>query len=166
MKNEGRVLSFDLHESKLSLINDGAKRLSIDIISVAQRDGRDMLESLIESADRVICDVPCSGFGVLAKKPELRYKDPDESARLPDIQLAILDNASKYVKSGGYLIYSTCTILKSENEYNVRRFLASHKDFYAEPFSVGGIDFNEGYATLLPDVYEADGFFIARLRKT
>lgn len=163
MKNSGRVLSFDLHKSKLPLISSGAKRLGIDIITAEVCDGRKTIPQLIGSADRVLCDVPCSGFGVLAKKPELRYKDPCESAPLPDIQLAILSNCSQYVKVGGVLIYSTCTVFSEENEGNVKRFLASHPNFELDAFEYGALRAENGYVTLYPDEQETDGFFIARM---
>ncbi|MBE6667729.1 MAG: 16S rRNA (cytosine(967)-C(5))-methyltransferase RsmB [Ruminococcaceae bacterium] len=165
MKNEGRILSFDLHEKKLPLIVSGAKRLGINIISTSACDGRHFLPELEGISDRVLCDVPCSGFGVLSKKPELRYKDPSESEALPDIQLAILENACRYLKSGGTLIYSTCTVLPKENEENVRRFLDRNRDFYLESFSVCGLDFKDGYMTLRPDIHGTDGFFLAKLKK-
>lgn len=166
MKNSGSVLSFDLHQKKLSLITSGAKRLGIDIIEVKEQDGRVPLENLFGKADKVLCDVPCSGFGVLGKKPELRYKDPKESEALPDIQLAILENACNYLKAGGTLIYSTCTLLPEENEGNVMRFLSSHPDFSLVPFSVGDISAPLGYLTLTPDVHQTDGFFIAKLTRS
>jgi 16S rRNA (cytosine967-C5)-methyltransferase len=165
MKNKGKILSFDLHEKKLPLIVSGAERLGINIISASACDGRQFLPDLEGIADRVLCDVPCSGFGVLSKKPELRYKDPKESEALPDIQLAILENTCRYLKSGGTLIYSTCTVLPKENEENIKRFLDRNKDFYLEPFSVCGLDLKDGYMTLRPDVHGTDGFFLARLKK-
>ncbi len=165
MKNNGKILAFDLHASKLSLVKKSAERLGIDIIEVAQQDGRIPLEQYFEAADRVLCDVPCSGFGVLSKKPELRYKDPKTSAALPDIQLAILENACRYVKSGGTLVYSTCTVFPEENEQNVLRFLERHGEFSLTPFKAGTIDAADGYITLLPDEYPTDGFFIAKLTK-
>ena len=109
--------------------------------------------------------MPCSGFGVASKKPELRYKDPAESARLPDIQLSILENAVRYLKVGGELVYSTCTILPEENGDVIERFLASHKEFSTVPFSVAGIDAPLGQLTLLPDEHGTDGFFICKLKK-
>ena len=127
MNNNGKIYAFDLHAKKLSLVKSGAERLGIDIIDVAECDGRNFLPEFEERADRVLCDVPCSGFGVIAKKPELRYKDPAESAQLPKIQYDILSNASRYVKHGGVLVYSTCTILPEENELNVKKFLAEHQ---------------------------------------
>ena len=165
MNNTGKILAFDLHAKKLPLITDGAKRLGIDIITAAQCDGRTSIDELVENADKVLCDVPCSGFGVLAKKPELRYKDPTESDALPDIQLAILNNASRYVKHGGMLVYSTCTVFPRENEQNIRRFLESNRDFILAPFEYGGVKAPEGYVTLLPDEHGTDGFFIAKLTK-
>ncbi len=165
MKNEGKIFSFDLHEKKLSLIRSGAERLGITIIEPHAHDGRDPISDLFGQADRVLCDVPCSGFGVLAKKPELRYKDPAASAALPKIQRDILETACRYVKPGGVLVYSTCTILPEENEKNIHAFLADHPEFSLSPFSVGTFDCPEGMVTLFPHVHETDGFFIARLHK-
>ena len=129
MKNEGRVCSCDLHENKLSLVRDGAARLGISIVETYARDARNTREEWIGRVDRVLCDVPCSGFGVFAKKPELRYKDPERSRDLPAIQANILRTAAGYVKRGGRLIYSTCTLLPQENGENVERFLREHPDF-------------------------------------
>ena len=165
MENSGKITAFDLHAKKLPLITAGAERLGITIIDTAERDGRSYLPELDSAADRIICDVPCSGFGVLWKKPELRYKDPAASDALPSIQLDILKNASRYLKKGGILVYSTCTIFPEENEENVKRFLSEHKDFALTPFSVGTLDFPEGYGTLYPHKQGTDGFFIARLTK-
>lgn len=166
MKNTGQLFAFDLHAKKLSLIKSGAERLGLDIINVAVQDGRIPIESFSDTADRVLCDVPCSGFGVLAKKPELRYKDPAESAALPDIQLGILENACRYVKRGGTLVYSTCTIFPEENEENIKRFLERHEEFSLTPFKVGALDVPSGYITLLPDTHPTDGFFIAKLTRS
>lgn len=163
MKNKGRIIAFDLHENKLSLVRDGAKRLGIDIIETYANDGRNPLPELFCKADRVLCDVPCSGFGVLGKKPELRYKSPAESARLPEIQRAILENASRYVKEGGVLLYSTCTLLPEENQQNIKDFLQSHPEFSLCPWSVGSLECDDGMTTLLPHLHGTDGFFIAKL---
>ena len=163
MNNKGRILAFDLHENKLSLIKSGAERLGIDIIETRAADGRIEIPELIESADRVLCDVPCSGFGVISKKPELRYKNPKESERLPEIQRAILDNACKYVKRGGLLVYSTCTLLPEENELRVLDFLSRHPEFELDPFTVGKVEAKDGYITLYPHIHKTDGFFISKL---
>ncbi len=163
MRNHGTLRAFDLHKNKLSLIESGAARLGLTIISTAARDGRDFDPTLERSADRVLCDVPCSGYGVLAKKPEIRYKSPALAAPLPDVQLAILENAARYVKIGGVLLYSTCTLLPEENENNVARFLARHPDFSLCPFTAGDIDTPDGMLTLTPDLHGTDGFFMAKL---
>ena len=154
MNNKGSVLSCDLHKNKLSLVESGAKRLGITILSTAERDARNTNEEWFGTFDRVLCDVPCSGFGVFAKKPELRYKDPAASAALPDIQLAILKSASQYVKVGGKLVYSTCTLLPCENQENVSRFLSENHDFELKE-----------QRTLYPDVDGTDGFFYAVLER-
>ena len=165
MNNKGKIYSFDLHENKLSLVRSSAKRLGIDIIEVAAHDGRIPIPELEGKADRVICDVPCSGFGVLGKKPELRYKDPELSKNLPNIQRAILYNACKYVKSGGTLVYSTCTVFPEENEKIISAFLLEHPDFSLCKWQVGNICANDGMITLYPHVHKTDGFFIAKLIK-
>ena len=154
MENAGEVISCDLHKNKLSLVERGAARLGIGIVSTQARDARDRNDEWGGAFDRVLCDVPCSGFGVFAKKPELRYKDPIGSDALPDIQLSIVDNASAYVKKGGLLVYSTCTLLPQENEHNVSRFLAAHPEFSL---------LRE--RTLTPDVDGTDGFYFAVLKK-
>lgn len=165
MENRGRILAYDLHKSKLSLIENSAARLGIDIITAAVRDGRQLDETLVGQADRVLCDVPCSGLGVIAKKPEIRYKSMGDFARLPEIQLAILENCSKYVKKGGMLVYSTCTVLPEENEGNVKRFLSSHPEFSSVDFTVGDISSEGGMLSLSPDIHGTDGFFVAKFIK-
>jgi 16S rRNA (cytosine967-C5)-methyltransferase len=165
MKNTGSLTAFDLHANKLSLIEKGATRLGLTNINVAARDGRSFDPSLEGTADRVLCDVPCSGFGVLAKKPEIRYKDLSELSPLPDIQLAIVENACRYVKSGGVLLYSTCTLFPEENEGNVARFLSRHPEFSPTDFTVGDLTSENGMLTLTPDLHGTDGFFMAKFTK-
>lgn len=165
MQNQGHILAYDLHQSKLSLIGKGAERLGISIIEARERDARAYDPDLCEISDRVLCDVPCSGFGVLGKKPEIRYKDLSDAAALPDIQYAIVNNCARYVKPGGVLIYSTCTLFPEENELNVARFLDLHPEFVPEDFCVGDIASEHGMLTLTPDVHGTDGFFIAKLKK-
>ena len=172
MENRGEVHSFDLHKSKLSLIESGAQRLGLSIVTATERDARKPDPDLLGRCDRVLCDVPCSGLGVIAKKPEIRHKDLTESARLPAIQAAILEASAGYLKPGGVLVYSTCTILPAENGDVVTAFLAAHPEF--EPFdftfpakdgTVSDIVSEGGMVTLLPDENRTDGFFIARLRR-
>ncbi|MBE6612339.1 MAG: 16S rRNA (cytosine(967)-C(5))-methyltransferase RsmB [Ruminococcaceae bacterium] len=165
MENRGIVKSFDLHKNKLSLIQKGAEKMGISIIETAEKNGSVPDETLTESADLVLCDVPCSGLGVIAKKPEIRYKSASEILRLPEIQYAILKNAADYVKPGGALCYSTCTLNPAENEAVVRRFLAGTDAFAPEEFGMDGITSDGGMLTLMPHIHNTDGFFIAKFRK-
>ena len=165
MGNKGEIHSFDLHKSKLSLIETNARRLGIDVITAEERDGRRPDEALFGKADRVLCDVPCSGLGVIAKKPEIRYKKISEFARLPEIQYEILSESAKYVKRGGILVYSTCTVLPEENEENVTRFLSENPDFEAVDFSAGGLCSRGGMLSLTPDEHGTDGFFVAKMKR-
>ena len=163
--SKAEIHSFDLHESKLSLIKSGAERLGFTNISVAQRDATDPDPTLLGKADRVICDAPCSGLGVLGKKPDLRYKDISNMEQLNDLQLEILTASSTYLKSGGYLVYSTCTLNTMENEQIVEKFLSQNPDFELAPFTVGSLSAENGMLTLLPHIHGCDGFFIAKIRR-
>lgn len=154
MGNEGEILCCDLHASKLSLVESGAKRLGVTILSTLERDARTEFPEWEGRADRVLCDVPCSGFGVVAKKPELRYKDPAGSDRLPGIQSAILERSATMLKTGGKLVYSTCTIFQAENRDVVGDFLSRHPDFSL-------VEEKQTY----PDTDGIDGFYYAVLRK-
>ena len=165
MENRGELKSFDLHENKLSLIRRSAERLGITCLTAAAADARRADVAVLGEFDRVICDVPCSGFGVLAKKPDIRYKDIDEAAGLVPVQAAILNAAAPLVKKGGVLLYSTCTLLPEENEKQVEAFLTTHPEFVLAPFTVGDIA-SDGMLTLTPDEHGTDGFFIAKLQKT
>ncbi len=163
LDDKAHIYAFDLHENKLSLIRSSAERLGILNITVAARDGRTPDESLFEKADAVLCDVPCSGLGVIAKKPDIRYKPIVESARLPEIQKAILNSSAHYVKDGGILVYSTCTLNRAENEDIVNEFLQTHPDFSLSDQEI--VPGKRGMATLLPYEYNTDGFFVAKLKK-
>ncbi len=129
MNNEGRIYSFDIHENKLPLIEKSAERLGITIITTAKHDARCTNESLIGTADRVICDVPCSGTGVMGSKPEIKYKSPKDFEGLYRTQKAIIESASKYLKVGGVMVYSTCSINKIENEEVVNDFISKTYGF-------------------------------------
>ncbi|HBJ26232.1 MAG TPA: 16S rRNA (cytosine(967)-C(5))-methyltransferase RsmB, partial [Ruminococcaceae bacterium] len=107
MGNNGKLYSMDLHDMRVGLIEDGAARLGIKIITAMQNDAS-KFNGALPQADRVLCDVPCSGFGVIRRKPEIKYKPPEEFAGLPEIQYRILETSARYVKSGGTLVYSTC----------------------------------------------------------
>ena len=162
---KAEIHSFDLHESKLSLIESGAERLGLGSISVDERDALIPDESLIGRADRVICDVPCSGLGVLGKKPDLRYKDMSVLTELPPLQLDILKASSAYLKVGGELLYSTCTLNPAENEEVVSKFLEENPDFEPCDFTVGSLKSEGGMLYMLPHKHQTDGFFMAKITK-
>ena len=165
MGNRGRILSCDIHEKKLRVLQSGAERLGIDCIETRSMDARVFDPALEDAFDLVIADVPCSGLGVIAKKPEIRAKDPKELAGLPVIQSAILDTLSRCVKPGGTLLYSTCTILKEENGNVARHFLESHQDYRADAFSCCGVTSESGMYSFWPNIDGTDGFFAARFKR-
>lgn len=165
MENQGRILSRDIHEKKLNRIKKEAERLGIDVINTQAVDAREYQPELEKAFDVVIADVPCSGLGVIRKKPDIRYKDGDNLTGLTEIQFAILSNLAKYCKPGGAVLYSTCTILKRENSGVVERFLAENADFALEPFKLETISSDTGMLTLYPHIHGTDGFFIAKIRR-
>ena len=117
--------------------------------------------------DTVIADVPCSGLGIIRKKPDIRYKNLQEMAQLPALQLKILKNQARYVRPGGVLLYSTCTLVRRENEGVVEKFLKANPEFHLEPLKLPA-EFGEnttGMLALVPGEYDTDGFFIAKLRR-
>jgi len=130
-------------------------------------DGKEFHPQWEEEFDCVLVDAPCSGLGVIRKKPDIRYKESDPLEQLPEIQMEILENASRYVKAKGTLLYSTCTILNRENQGIVKAFLKKHPEFALETFYLPGPigQVEEGMITLWPHRHGTDGFFIAKLRK-
>lgn len=164
-ENTGEIYSFDLHDSKLSLITSGAERLGLSSVKVGQRDALDPDNSLVGTADRVICDAPCSGLGVLGKKPDLRYKDISDTTELSKLQSSILEASSAYLKADGCMVYSTCTLNPEENEKVVKEFLDNNPNFESVAFTVGDIECENGMLTLLPHVHQTDGFFMAKIRR-
>ena len=152
MENKGEIVSCDLYENRVSLIKSGAERLGLSCIKPQVNDATVYNDNL-GKFDAVLCDVPCSGFGVIRRKPEIKYKAIDDFKELEKIQKDILEISSKYVKQGGRLLYSTCTLRKSENEKQVEEFLNSHADFKCEYIN-----------TDLPGE-DGDGFFHALLIK-
>lgn len=130
MRNNGKVLAFDIHEHKAALIENSAKRLGIHIIEAKAHDGREVIPEYMGKADRVIVDAPCSGLGVIHKKPDIKWtREEGHIGELAKIQKEILDASSNYVKIGGVLLYSTCTILAEENQNITDSFLSSHSEF-------------------------------------
>jgi len=164
MQNSGQIVACDLHENKLKRIREGAERLGVTCIETAAADGRVFRPAWEGAFDAVLCDVPCSGLGIIRKKPDIRYKDPSALAALPPIQRAILANAARYVRPGGVLLYSTCTILPEENEGVTDAFLTEQDRFTYEPFTLP-IGPTDGRVTLWPQRHGTDGFYLAKLRR-
>ena len=167
MRGKGSITSCDVHEHKTALIQNGAHRLGLSNISVCRQDATQLVPEWVDAMDAVICDAPCSGLGIIRKKPDIRYKNLKEMEALPALQLQILSNQANYVKPGGVLMYSTCTVLRRENEDVVNAFLAERDDFYLESLDLPDVfPKNEsGMLTLIPGEYDTDGFFISRLRR-
>lgn len=166
MGGNGEILSCDIHPHKLKLIENGAKRLGIECVRTALSDAREHHTAWVRAADVVLADVPCSGLGIIRKKPDIRYKDPKELAQLPAIQREILENVCEYVRIGGTLLYSTCTVLPEENEEITDAFLRNHPEFELTPFSLPlPIGSCKGNLTLWPQVNGTDGFYICRMKR-
>ena len=165
MDNKGKIYAFDLHEQRVGLIKKMAERLYLENITAEARDATVFYED-IPKATKILCDVPCSGYGVIRKKPEIRYKDISDFERLPEVQYRIAENALNYLADGGEMVYSTCTVRKAENEDVVQRLLANHPELGpAElPEPLGNV-FSGGMAAIFPHHFGSDGFFIAKLRK-
>ena len=153
----------------MALIKDNIKRLGITNIDVKEQDATNMNSSFINNFDIVVCDVPCSGVGVIKNKPEIKYKITNKYVEdISKLQYQILENSKNYVKKGGILMYSTCTIDKRENIENIERFLKENKNFILDKINLINSDVKvkeNGVLEILPDDYNCDGFFIAKLRK-
>lgn len=167
MEGKGEIISCDIHPHKTQLIANGAHRLGLTNIRPLLQDAAAYVPQWEGKMDCVIADVPCSGLGIIRKKPDIRYKNLEEARALPGLQRKILENQARYVRSGGVLLYSTCTVLKRENEEVVEGFLEAHPEFRAEPLALPDLfPKNEtGMLTLIPGQYDTDGFFICRLRR-
>ncbi len=167
MENQGEIVSCDLHPHKKKLIQAGADRLGLTIITPKTADGKVFRPEWERAFDLVLVDAPCSGLGVIRKKPDIRYKDPAPLADLPAVQLDILRNAARYVKPGGTLMYSTCTLLYRENGEVVETFLAENRAYKAETFTLPGPvgPVQSGSVTLWPHRHGTDGFFISKMRR-
>lgn len=166
MEGKGEIRSNDIHPHKQKLVEAGAARLGLSNIKAGVMDAKCFDPAMESNFDLVIADVPCSGLGIIRKKPDIRYKDPEPLKGLPQVQRAILETVSRYVKPGGALLYSTCTLLRRENEDVVKQFLADHGEYVLEPFTLPGpVGTAEGMVTLWPHRHGTDGFFIAKFRR-
>jgi 16S rRNA (cytosine967-C5)-methyltransferase len=167
MENQGEIISCDVHGGKLSQIDQAARRLGVTSVTTMENDGTQFRPEFQGAFDAVIADVPCSGLGVIRKKPDIRYKDLSSLEALPVLQRQILENAAACVKIGGQLLYSTCTILKRENEAVVNAFLCSHTEFAAEALTLPEplVSQSEGMLSLYQGIHDCDGFFLCRMRR-
>lgn len=165
-KDKATITSFDLSDSKLPLIASGRDRLGFSGITTGIRDAREAEPGLVGMCNKVICDVPCSGLGVISKKPDLRYKSLESAFALPTLQYEILRESSRYLAKGGEMIYSTCTLLREENEDVVLKFIAEHPDFSLVDFTIGELSSSCGIFTFLPHKHGTDGFFVAKIKRT
>ena len=165
MANRGKIYSYDLYDGKVSMINQGAERLGLTIVNADVQDAT-VYNPKIPMADKVLCDTVCSGLGVIRRKPEIKYKEMKNLEQLPIVQKHIMQTASRYVKPGGTLIYSTCTLNTEENEKVVEAFLAENRSFtpVVVPIGISGIE-DQCMRTFLPSVTGGDGFFAATLRR-
>ena len=168
MGDSGRVMACDLHPHRVELIAEGAKRLGLRCIEPTVRDA--LGECLPECADLVLCDVPCSGLGIIRRKPDIKRKAREELSGLPDVQYRILENSSRLVRKGGRLVYSTCTLHPAENLAVIARFLESHDAFEPCPLPLPeglerAIDEPDYALTLFPHMLNTDGFFISAVRR-
>ena len=163
----GKIVSSDVHEHKVGLMEKGAQRLGFETVHPRQFDATVFDPNLENRVDWAIVDVPCSGYGIIRKKPDIREKDPDTMRELPALQLEILKNQARYVRPGGVLIYSTCTLVRRENEGVVEKFLKANEEFTLEALDLPDCfpKNTTGMLTLVPGEYDTDGFFIAKLRR-
>lgn len=162
LQDDGAVISCDLHQKRVELIVSGAKRLGLSCINAVQNDAT-IYNMQLGLFDRILCDVPCSGFGIIRRKPEIKYKNLEELKNLPDMQYKILEISSKYLQPGGILLYSTCTLNKKENEGVLLKFLEQNSEFEGVPLPAFlGVD---GFYLTLCGSEDTDGFFIGTIKK-
>lgn len=166
MDNSGEIVAIDVHEHKIQLIEEAAERLGIDIIKTVCFDASERTKALENRFDCVLADVPCSGLGIIRRKPEIKY-NARPGAELYALQKKILDCAATYVKKDGVIVYSTCTLNKYENELRIKSFLDENKNFELSDLgnALNVEACKEGYCVLYPDELDADGFFIAKLKR-
>lgn len=169
MKNRGKIFALDIHPRRLELINQISERLGVQIIETILQDATEVNENLVEKCDRVLVDAPCTGLGVIRKKPDIKWtREEGDLFKLAELQRRILTNSSKYVKPGGRLVYSTCTLNRHENEDVIKEFLKNHNNFEIDPIHVIKQDLDikkKGYIYLFPHIHRTDGFFIASFRR-
>ena len=175
MKNNGNIIAWDIHEHRVNLIKENAKRLGINIINAEKQDATIYNQTYENYFDKILLDVPCLGIGVIKRKPDIKWQKSEEDIKeIADLQFKILENISRYLKPGGFLVYSTCSILKEENEEQIKKFLQKHSEYEKVFINENDSQVNRtnrkpkftknGYFKIEPDE-DRDGFFIEKLRK-
>ena len=171
MENKGKILAWDLHEHRVNLVDENAKRLGIDIIETKCEDATVFKQEYVEKFDKILLDVPCLGLGVLKRKPDIKWKRKKEDiVEITKIQEKILETCSKYLKPNGQIIYSTCSIIKDENEKIIEKFLEKNKNFDYAKIEVSKCNKNIKNIEKLGRIKlyqneENDGFFMCKLQK-
>ncbi|MBR1591446.1 MAG: 16S rRNA (cytosine(967)-C(5))-methyltransferase RsmB [Ruminococcus sp.] len=164
MNGKGQVRSFDIHRHRVRLIDYGIKALGLENVTAEVGDAA-VYNPKITGCTKILCDVPCSGIGTIRRKPEIKYKNPEDFEKLPDIQYAVAENAINYLADGGEMVYSTCTLRRAENDEVVEKLIENHPEMelvrLPEPLG----DKFDGAASIFPMHFGSDGFFIAKLRK-
>lgn len=169
MNNKGKITACDVHEHKIKLIKENAKRMGIDIIYASLSDASVEKEEFKGNFDKVLADVPCSGLGIIRRKPDIKLKPGQPE--ITELQYKILENAAKYLKYGGELVYSTCTVNRKENEEIIKKFLENNREY--EAVDISGLlpeklrkpETKRGYVTFYPNTDGIDGFFIAKIKR-
>ena len=165
ISNCGEVISCDIFEHKIKLIEENKQKYNASSVIPMLNDATKIRNEWINTADRLLCDVPCSGFGIIRKKPDIKYsRCEDDISNLARLSYSILENAALYLKKDGVLVFSTCTIEKEENEDVINKFLNNHPEFSLYPFGDNNM-YPEGFYTAYPNITDTDGFFICRLKK-
>lgn len=172
MQNKGKIVAWDLYEHRVNLIQENCKRLGINIVECDTKDATILDEKLVNKFDKILLDAPCSGLGVIRRKPDIKWQRTKEDIdEIKKIQMDILNNVSKYLKKEGYLVYSTCTILKEENEELVLEFLNKNNNFELVdltkkvPNELLNSIYDEKFIKLYPNINNTDGFFICMMKK-
>lgn len=172
MHNEGNLLASDLHEHRLAAVRENARRLGLSVISAKQMDAQEECEEYLEIADKILLDVPCSGLGIIRRKPDIKYKkNLTDTKELCEIQKKILNICAKYLKIEGEMVYSTCTVNPAENMEIVTEFLQTHPDFRLVSGASEHMSekmrqrLEKGYATIMPDEDNCDGFFLCKMKR-
>ena len=156
MKNIGKIDAWDIHEHRVKLVKDLANKLDISIINATQKDASEYSPAFEKYYDKILLDVPCTGIGVIRKKPDIKWtRNPEDILTLVEVQEKILETCSKYLRNGGQMVYSTCTVFEEENHLQIEKFLSKHEDFKLIE-----------EVKLYPHIDNTDGFYIALLERT